>query len=253
MDAPTCPRGSIITIDGPAGAGKSTVARRLADRLGMQFLDTGAMYRGVAAAALDAGIHPADADAVAELAEGLRLDFDWASDPPRLSVDGRDATDRLRDADVTTAVSEVATNPRVRERLVEVQRRIGLEHPYLVTEGRDQGSVVFPAAPVKFFLDASAEVRAERRAAQLRAAGHAADASVILREIRERDQRDSSRRDGPLIRPPDAIVIDSSHMTQDQVVAEMAAIARRKLPDAPGGEPDLQGEADADPPREGGA
>lgn len=229
MAESTSPRGNIITIDGPAGAGKSTVARHLAERLGMQFLDTGAMYRGIAAAAIDAGQDPADHDATAELAERLRIEFDWSFDPPTLLVDGRDVTGRLRDPDVTDAVSEVATNGRVRRVLVQAQRRIGHDHPNLVTEGRDQGSVVFPNAAVKFYLDASPEVRARRRAEQLRDADYDADEQQILREIRQRDHRDSTRTDGPLIRPDDAIVIDSSAMTQAQVVAAMADAARSRF------------------------
>lgn len=229
MVDPTPPRGHIITIDGPAGAGKSSVARRLAERLGMCFLDTGAMYRGVAAAVLDAGADPADPRAAADIAEQLHIRFNWDQDPPGLRIDGRDVTHRLRDPDVTEAVSQIATNPRVRAVLVRAQRKIGHTQPDLVTEGRDQGSVVFPDAPVKFYLDASPQVRARRRAEQLRAAGYDADEAVILEQIRQRDHRDSTRRDGPLIQPDDAIVMDSSDMTLDRVVEALADRAARKL------------------------
>lgn len=211
----------IITIDGPAGAGKSTVARRLAARLGIDFLDTGAMYRGVTAAAIDEGIDPADHEAVAALAERLHIRFSWTDDPPRLKIDGVDVTHRLRDADVTAAVSEVAGNPAVRRVLVRAQRWVAQEHPRLVTEGRDQGSVVFPQATVKFYLDASPQVRARRRAEQLRAAGHEADERKILQQILYRDERDSTRCDGPLMCPPDAVCIDTSDMTLDEVVEEL--------------------------------
>lgn len=229
MAETTPPRGNIITIDGPAGAGKSSVARRLADRLGMRFLDTGAMYRGVAAAVLDAGADPADAETTADIAGELHIRFNWDEDPPGLRIDGRDVSHRLRDPDVTEAVSQIATNRRVRDVLVRAQRKIGHEQPDLVTEGRDQGSVVFPDAPVKFYLDASPEVRARRRAEQLREAGHEADEAVILAQIRERDHRDSTRRDGPLIKPEDAIVIDSSDMSLEGVVEAMASRAARQL------------------------
>lgn len=208
----------IVTIDGPAGSGKSTVARMLAGRLGVDFLDTGAMYRGVAAAALDRGVDPADPDALADLAGQLVIRFNWADDPPTLKIDGRDVTHRLRDADTTQAVSEVAQNKAVRQVLVRAQRWIGGQHPRLVTEGRDQGSVVFPEAAVKFYLDAKPEVRARRRARELREAGKPADEQQILQQIRYRDQRDKSRSDGPLICPPDAITIDTSDMTLEQVV-----------------------------------
>jgi len=236
----------IVTIDGPAGSGKSTVARMLARRLDVDFLDTGAMYRGVAAEALDHGIDTDDADAVAEFAAGLTIRFNWDDDPPSLKIDGRDVTHRLRDADTTRAVSEVAQNaavrqvlvraqrwiggrhPRlvtevaqnaaVRQVLVRAQRWIGGRHPRLVTEGRDQGSVVFPEAAVKFYVDARPEVRAHRRADQLKQAGKEADEQLILQQIQYRDERDKSRSDGPLICPDDAIEIDTSDMSLEQVV-----------------------------------
>ncbi len=211
----------IVTIDGPAGAGKSTMARLLAQQLDIAFLDTGAMYRAVAAAALDSGVDPAEEPVVGELAANLHMRFKWDEDPPRLLVDGRDITHRLRDPDVTYAVSDVAANGGVRQELVKAQRRIGREHRRLVTEGRDQGSVVFPDATVKFYLDASPEVRAHRRALQLRQDGKEADERKLIEQMRYRDERDRSRADGPLVCPDDAIVIDTSAMTMDQVVARL--------------------------------
>ena len=209
----------IVTIDGPAGSGKSTVARLLAQRLGLDFLDTGAMYRGLTAAVLDAGVDPASDELAVEhvaIAEPMR--FDFSKDPPTLLVGGRDITHRLRDGDTTSQVSIIASLPGVRRVLVEAQRRIGREHPRLVTEGRDQGSVVFPQAQVKFYMDADADVRARRRVAQLEASGRAASHRAILAQIIDRDHRDRSRRDGPLICPDDAQRIDTSAMTLDQVV-----------------------------------
>ncbi len=229
-DTPHC----VITIDGPAGSGKSTVARRLAERLGMDFLDTGAMYRGVAAAVLDAGLDPADEAAAAELTEQLAIRFDFSADPPRLKIDGRDVTHRLRDADVTDAVSDVAANRRVRDVLVHAQRWIGREHPRLVTEGRDQGSVVFPDAAVKFYLDATPAVRAQRRARQLREAGvRDVDEQRIREQIIQRDKRDAGRRDAPLICPDDAIRVDTSGLTLEQVVDTLEQHARAELDAAP--------------------
>ncbi len=220
----------IVTLDGPAGSGKSTVARRLAKRIGLEFLDTGAMYRGLTAKCLDRGIDPAtEPEAVAELARYCPMRFDWQSDPPRLHVGDHDMTNRLRDTDVTEHVSEVAAMGPVRQVLVEHQRRIGRQHPRLVTEGRDQGSVVFPTARVKFFIDATPQVRAHRRALELKEAGRQADEQQILEHILDRDQRDSNRKDGPLICPRDADRIDTTHMSLDEVVDELERRVRRDV------------------------
>ncbi len=219
----------IITLDGPAGSGKSTVSRRLAEQLGLEFLDTGAMYRGIAAACLDLGIDSADTQAVAELAGHCRIEFNWQAEPPNLLINGRDVTDRLRDADVSAAVSDVAAIGAVRDVLVQEQRRIGTLHPRLVTEGRDQGSVVFPGAQVKFFLDADPAVRARRRADQIRQSGRDADEAEILRKILTRDERDASRKDGPLIKPDDAEVVDTSDLTLDQVLALLEQRVRERV------------------------
>lgn len=217
-DNPT-PDRLIVTIDGPAGSGKSTLARQLAGRLGLDFLDTGAMYRGIATKAIERGIDiPEEPYYVVELARNCPLRFDWQTDPPRLYAREADVTDRLRDPDVTAAVSDVAAIGAVRNVLVENQRRIGQEHPRLVTEGRDQGSIVFPKADVKFYLDATPAVRAHRRAAQLRDMGKPANLEAIRQNIIERDHKDSSRSDGPLICPDDAIKIDTSDITLGRVL-----------------------------------
>ncbi|MEM1098864.1 MAG: (d)CMP kinase [Planctomycetota bacterium] len=218
----------IVTLDGPAGSGKSSVARELAHRLGLEFLDTGAMYRGVTAMALSRGIDPVEEPYyVVELARNCPLAFDWATDPPRLSVRGVDVTDRLRDPDVTGSVSDVAALPGVREVLVREQQRIGREHPRLVTEGRDQGSVVFPDAEAKFYLDASPTVRAQRRADQLRAAGRSVDVAQIRKQILQRDQKDSTRVTAPLICPDDATRLDTSDLSLTQVLDELEQHVRR--------------------------
>lgn len=216
----------IITIDGPAGTGKSTVAHLLAERLGLDFLDTGAMYRAAALVAIERAIDPRDGAALAAALEAGGLRFDWTAAPPAMLLDGRDVSRRIREQDVNDIVSVVAAQPRLREVLVRQQRAIAREHPRLVTEGRDQGSVVFPDAGLRIYLDAAVEVRAERRAGQLVEAGLPADVQRIASDIRERDRRDASRSDGPLVRPPGAIVVDTSHMTREQVVDELERISR---------------------------
>jgi len=225
----------IITLDGPAGSGKSTVARLLAKRLELEFLDTGAMYRGLTAHCMDSGVDPVtDEEAVIEAAEGVELRFTWTADPPRLTVDGRDVTHRLRDPDVTRRVSHVAAMREVRRVMVANQQRIGREHPRLVTEGRDQGSVVFPSAHAKFYLDASPPVRAGRRADQMRHAGRTdVDEKQILNELLQRDHRDSSRSDGPLICPEDAQRVDTSEMSLEQVVDYLECQVRHQFKQRP--------------------
>jgi CMP/dCMP kinase len=219
----------IVTIDGPAGTGKSSVARVLAQRLGLEFLDTGAMYRGAAALALDAGLTVTDQAAVVEAVENAHIRFDWTTDPPTLLCDGRSLMGRIRGADVTAVVSPISGIAALRRRMVAMQRMIGDEHPRLVTEGRDQGSVVFPDADVKFYLFASPDVRARRRAEQLRASGQPADVETLKAEIIARDRSDSTRRDGPLTCPPDAVRIDTSEMTFDEVVEALEHAVMQRL------------------------
>ncbi|NNF42410.1 MAG: (d)CMP kinase [Phycisphaerales bacterium] len=220
----------MITIDGPAGTGKSSVAHHLAERLGLEFLDTGAMYRGAALIAIEAGLAPDDGPNLATAIRAAHLHFDWTVDPPELRVGVRSISRRIRDADVSEVVSIVATQPAVRQVMVERQRRIAAEHPRLVTEGRDQGSVVFPDAPVRFYLHADVAVRADRRLSQLAAMGQPGDRAQVMHRIRERDRIDSTRKDGPLIRPEGAIDVDTSDRTLDQVVEHLEAIVRRELP-----------------------
>lgn len=230
----TTPAAVTITIDGPAGTGKSTTARLLARRLGLDFLDTGAMYRAAAVIGIDRQLPLSDGSQVALAVEQAGLQFDWTSDPPRMLITRprpRDITQRLREADVTLGSSIVARSPEVRQIMVGQQRRIRDEHPRLVSEGRDQGSVVFPDAQVKFFLDASPEARAQRRADQLRSTGQQVDEQRLLAEIIERDAADRNRATGPLVIPDDAIVVDTTDLSHDEVLATLEEEVRRRLPD----------------------
>lgn len=211
----------IITIDGPAGTGKSTVARRLAGRLGVDFLDTGAMYRAAALIAVERGLSVSDARGVVEAVRNVDMRFDWKTDPPDLLCDGRSVMLRIRDEDVTRVVSPIAGIAELRRVMVERQREIASVHTRLVTEGRDQGSVVFPDADVKLFMYASAEVRAKRRTDELRSRGIPADEDKILSEIIERDRSDTTRTVGPLVCPEDAQRVDTSRLSIDQVVDEL--------------------------------
>jgi cytidylate kinase len=219
----------IVTIDGPAGTGKSSVARTLAARLGLDFLDTGAMYRAAAAVVIDRAVDRRDEAAVVREVEGADVRFDWTTDPPEVLAWGRPMGGRIRAADVTQVVSPIAGIGRLRELMVRKQREIARAHPRLVTEGRDQGSVVFPQAAVKFYLDASPEVRCRRRAEQLRAAGVPFDEGALYREIVERDRSDSSRADGPLICPEDAERVDTSGLDFEQVVTRLERLVLERV------------------------
>ncbi|RMH14117.1 MAG: (d)CMP kinase [Planctomycetota bacterium] len=219
----------IITIDGPAGTGKSTIARLLAHRLGLDFLDTGAMYRAAAAICIDHQIDPDDVEKLCEVVADADLHFDWQTDPPAMLAWLKPIDSRIRDADVTALVSRIAAIGKLREHMVRKQRIIAAQHPRLVAEGRDQGSIVFPDADVKFYLDASPRIRAHRRAEQLRAEGAAVEDERILEEIIRRDTMDASRQDGPLICPDDAIVIDSSNLEIPEVIAAMETVVRERV------------------------
>jgi cytidylate kinase len=213
----------IITIDGPAGTGKSTVALRVAERLGYDFLDTGAMYRALGLAAVRRGANLQDPRELAFVARHARIEFDWSTRPPGVLLNGEPVGHVLRGMEATQAASHVAVVPAIREILVEQQRRIGREHGNIVTEGRDQGSVVFPSAQAKFYLDASPEERAKRRVNQLRARGEMVDPAEILRQIQDRDQRDTRRATSPLIVPQGATVIDTTTLTLDEVIDRIVA------------------------------
>lgn len=225
----------IVTIDGPAGTGKSSVAGKLAQRLELEFLDTGAMYRAAALLSIERAVSPDDGRGVAAAVRAARLRFAWGSARPSLVIAGpggvdRDISERIRELDVSAVVSIVAGCPEVRAVMVAEQRRIAAEHPRLVTEGRDQGSVVFPDAAVRFFLDADPSVRAARRLAQLESAGKAVDAEAVVDDISRRDRLDASRAEGPLVRPAGAIEVDTTRLTLDEVVDRLETIVRDVLP-----------------------
>ncbi len=205
----------VIAIDGPAGAGKSTVGRALAARLGLDYLDTGAMYRAVTFAALRRGLDPSDDDDVAKVSEHLALTV--VDDA--VTVDGVDATVEIRGREVTAAVSAVAANSRVRAELVRRQREWVAAHGGGVVEGRDIGSVVFPDATLKLYVTASPRIRAERRVAEIGGDVDDVEASII-----ERDRKDSTRADSPLTETSDAVVVDTSGLSIDQVVDHLLAL-----------------------------
>ena len=202
----------IVAIDGPAGAGKSTVGRAVAEQLHLEYLDTGAMYRSVTFAALRRGLDPSDQEAVGALSEQIEI----AVDGERVLVDGVDATIEIRGREVTSAVSAVASNSRVRAEMVRRQRSWVAEHGGGVVEGRDIASVVFPDATLKLYVTASARVRAERRVAEIGGDVDEVEASII-----GRDRQDSTRADSPLIEASGAVAVDTSDLSIDEVVAQV--------------------------------
>jgi len=215
----------IITIDGPAGAGKSTVAKLLAQRLGFFFLDTGAMYRAVALAGLRRGIDWAVPEQLAELAANVQIDLDG----DRVLLDGQDVSHAIRSSQVTAVTRYVADSPQVRQLMVALQRRLAAGKN-VVTEGRDQGTLVFPHAELKVFLTASPEERARRRLRDLAAQGESATFEQVLQAIAQRDQQDEQRPVGAMRRAPDAIELCTDGLTIEQVVDRLELLARQRSP-----------------------
>jgi cytidylate kinase len=212
----------IVAIDGPAGAGKSSIARGLAQRLGFDFLDTGAMYRAVALAALRRGLEPDEADEITKLAQTAAIDFDGM----RTLLNGEDVSAAIRTSEVSAAVYLAADNVAVRRRLVDLQRQFAAGKN-LVTEGRDQGSVAFPQAECKIFLTASRRERARRRFEELTARGEPTTFDEVLAQQDERDRRDATRSVGALLKAPDAVEVLTDGLTPEQVVDRLEQIVKK--------------------------
>ena len=221
----------IIAIDGPAGAGKSTIAGYLARKLGYVNLETGAMYRALALKALESGVPLDNETQLYELAEYSNLMLDPTPDGNRVLLDGRDVSQRIRETDVSDAASRVSVHPRVREWMVKHQREMG-KLGGVIMEGRDIGTKVFPDADIKIFLDAKPDVRAERRVKQVDAANDPTKAQQVVEQMKQRDQRDSTRKESPLVAADDAIIIDSSYLGIDAVIHRIEEIVERKLQSA---------------------
>ena len=218
----------IIAIDGPVGAGKSSVAKRVAQAMGFRFLDTGAMYRAATWRALHHLI-PLDAgDALAESTRAMDLDLKDTGSGFEVFVDGIDVTQAIRLPAVTRVIYKLDQNPRVREHLVALQQRFGEEQP-TVAEGRDIGTVVFPHAKCKIYLDASPRCRAERRARQLEQSGITVDLEQLCEAIRERDEQAMKRAHSPLCRAEDAVLVDSTNLSFEEAVEAIVQLAREKL------------------------
>ena len=215
----------VVTIDGPAASGKGTVARRVAQALGWHYLDSGALYRLVALKAMRSGVDPDRAEALAPLAETLDCSFEGE----RLQLDGVDVTDAVRGEDVSATASRVAVHPPVRAVLLDRQRAFR-RAPGLVADGRDMGTVVFPGAPVKIFVTASAEERARRRQRQLAGMGIDVNIQSLLRDIRDRDARDAARAASPLEPAADALILDTTNLSIDDVLAAVLARVRGHRP-----------------------
>ena len=212
----------VVTIDGPAGAGKSSVARALARRLGYSLLDTGAIYRSVALVARQRDIAWDDAARLAEVARDLAIEFKFVGDTNSTFVAGDDVSSAIRTPEISQGASQVSAHGPVRAALLDLQRRLGAGGG-VVVEGRDTGTVIFPDANAKFFLSATDEERARRRVEELRLAGKPVDFAVTLAELRERDHRDASRDVAPMKAADDAVIIDSSKMTIEEVVEQMVS------------------------------
>lgn len=220
--------GVVVTIDGPAGTGKSSVSKGLAQALNARYLDTGGMYRMVTLAVLRAGIDPDDAEAVAQVAETVQMWVDYRPEGDRYFLAGEDVSAKIRGDEVTGAVSAVSAVPAVRTRLVALQREMAQGPGNVVVEGRDIGTVVLPDAPVKIFLTASAETRARRRNDQNIAAGLPDDYDGVLADVRRRDHLDSTRALSPLRPASDAVTVDTSDMTEMQVIDHLLELVKQR-------------------------
>jgi len=220
----------VVTIDGPAGSGKSTMARLLAGTLDATFLDTGAMYRAVTLAAVRDGADLSDERQLIEVIARHRFEFEAARGKMLVRIDGQDVTDAIRDNELTAKVRHAAAAPLVRAKLVEMQRAFAAKYSRVVTEGRDQGTVAFPDAAVKIYLTADMTERARRRMEELRARGVDADPERIRREIESRDRSDENRAVGPLKPAADAIAVDTTGLSIEQAVERLYRIVEERCP-----------------------
>lgn len=218
----------IVTIDGPAASGKSTLARLLARKLGASFLDTGAMYRAVTFAAIQAGVNLRDQKQLLEVMEKSEFEFTDRGDQMIVRIDEIDVTEKLRDPEVTVSARYIAAAPKVREHLVRMQRQFAAGQDKIVTEGRDQGTVAFADADIKFFLTAAPGERARRRQAELRARGVRESLEQIQRAIEERDKSDESRAVGPLKSAKDAMIVDTTNLNIEEVVEKLLGFVSEK-------------------------
>jgi cytidylate kinase len=218
----------VVAVDGPAGTGKSSVSRRLARALQARYLDTGAMYRIITLAVLRAGIDLTDQDAVGAVASNAKLSVGYNPEEDLSYLDGEDVSAEIRGDEVTRAVSAVSSVPSVRTRLVDLQRTLAGGAGSVVVEGRDIGTVVLPDADVKIFLTASAETRARRRNDQNVAAGFVDDYDAVLADVRRRDHLDSTRAVSPLRAASDAVVVDTSEMTESEVIAHLLQLVKQR-------------------------
>ncbi|MBI5815543.1 MAG: (d)CMP kinase [Nitrospinae bacterium] len=218
----------VAAIDGPAGSGKSTLAKLLAEKIGGVYIDTGAMYRSVTAKALDSGVDPKDEYAVGRIAESIKITFHRDGAVQKTFVDGADFSERIRRPDVNASVSIVAAQKPVRDKMVALQREMG-RHGRIVMEGRDIGTNVFPDADFKFFLVADDRVRAYRRLKEMETQGHRLNHGEVLANLRERDAIDSGRAEAPLAKAADAMEIDTSHLSIDEVLQKMLQIILFRL------------------------
>jgi cytidylate kinase len=221
-----------ITIDGPAGSGKSTTARLVAIRLGYRYLDTGAMYRAVALKCLNEGVAFDDEGRVTGVAESASLGFRWDEDPAGVELDGRDVTDEIRAPAVSEGASKIGTLSAFREVLVAKQRELG-RGGGVVAEGRDMGTVVFPDAELKIYMDAEIGERVRRRAMQYPLGGMQADLDLLRKELEDRDSRDSTREAGPLVAATDAVRIDTTSLSIEEQVNAVVRLAGEILEDGP--------------------
>ncbi len=221
----------IITIDGPAGVGKSTVARMLAKELGAVFLDTGATYRAVTVAAMDAGVDLTDIEAVLDVMDQTTFDFQHEGDILKVAINGQDTTLAIREPQVTENVKHIAGQPQLRSKLVALQKKFAAQFDKVVTEGRDQGTVVFPDAQFKFFLTADPKERTRRRHEELKAAGTEMEFDALHEQITQRDVSDQNRTVSPLKPAADAIMIDTTRIDAQEVVIQILETINKLRPE----------------------